>query len=180
MDEISVSGRMADQQVPYERLPYLATYRALAACSRELGRLSDALIAETGALAEALAIPKPIVRRPPGRCIIQIGPVALTFVWLQHALDSVATGELLVNVWHGNVSPRLHHRPERPDEERTRDPATLVWERVLTATADTESAWSWQTDVADAPSLSSAALASLCAEQVGLAYANATVPLEHS
>lgn len=172
MDEISVSDRLSDQQATYDRAPYLTTYRALAACTRELGRFSDELVQLTGAYALAMATPVPVIRRPPGRCIIQLGPVALTAVWLRQTLDAVSTGELMVNVWQGSVSPRLHHRTERPADIRAPEPAVAVWERVLTAAGDTEATWMWHAAAADAPPLCSTDLARECIDQLGLAYVN--------
>lgn len=159
-------------RLPYhERAPYLTTYRALAACTRELSRLSDDLLTHTGTLTTRLAAPPPVVRRPPGRCLIQLGPVALTAVWLRSTLDSVATGELMVNVWRGEVAPRRHHRGERPGEERAPQPATLLWERVLTATAVDEQTWVWQPVASDEMPIRSEALARLCVDRLGDAYA---------
>lgn len=174
MDEITLADRASDQNGLYTRAPFLTTHRALAACTRELARLSDELHEGAGTLSATLGTPVPVVRRPPGRCLIQLGPVALSVVWLRSTPDSAATGQLLINVWRGAIAPRMHHRPERPGEERAPEPATLLWERVLTATGDTEAAWLWEHEAADVPTLDSTALARLCVEQLGVAYVNAT------
>lgn len=170
MDEITMAPAAPDQRSYYERTPYLTTHRALAACTRELSRLSDEVIAGTATLSATLATPPAVIRRPPGRCLIQLGAVALSIVWLRSTLDSVATGELMVNVWHGAIAPRLHHRSERPGEVRTPPPATLLWERVLTAIAVDEQTWAWQPIAADELPLDSAALARLSVEHLGRAY----------
>ena len=47
---------------------------------------------------------EPVVRRSPARCLVQLGPVALTVAWLQRAQGTVADGELLVVVWRGEVA----------------------------------------------------------------------------
>lgn len=171
MDEITMSAPGPDQRSYYERAPYLTTHRALAACTRELSRLSDDLLALTETLSATLAAPRPVVRRPPGRCIIQFGPVALTAVWLRSTPDSVATGELMMNLWRGAVAPRLHHRSERPGQERVPEPATLLWERLLTASAADEQTWVWQPDAADEMPIRSEALARMCVDRLGRAYA---------
>ena len=170
MDEMTMSVPGADRRPYHERAPYLTTYRALAACTRELSRLSDDLLAHTGTLSEGIAAAPAVVRRPPGRCLIQLGPVALTAVWLRSTPDSAATGELMVNVWRGAVAPRRHHRGERPGEERAPEPAILLWERLLTAVADDESTWVWQPAAADEMPIRSDALARMCVDRLGQAY----------
>jgi len=179
MDEITLSERILDQQSSYERAPYLTTHRALAACTRELERLGNELLAGVESLTTTLEAPPAVVRRPPGRCLIQLGPVALTVVWLRSTLDSVATGELMINVWHGAVSPRLHHRSERPGQERAPEPARLLWERVLRPIAVDEQSWGWVPDAADAMPMPSVALARMCADRLGRAYTDHLNQPEH-
>jgi len=171
MSDLTVSERMADQRGLHERLPYLATHRALGACTRELVRLTDAVIADATQLATALGAAKPVVRNPPGRCLVQLGPVALTVVWLRSSPESASTGELLVGVWRGAVAPRMHHRRERPGQERQPAPATLLWERVFTAEAESDITWQWRHAIADLAPVTSSALSELCIAQLGQAYA---------
>lgn len=170
MEETTIAGTASAHRTFYERAPYLTTHRALAACTRELSRLTDELLVGTEGLSAMLAAPAAVVRRPPGRCLIQLGPVALTAVWLRSAPDSAATGELMVNIWRGAVAPRMQHRTERPGQERVPEPAVLLWERVLTAHADDEQTWTWQPAAADEMPLRSEALARTCVDQLGRAY----------
>lgn len=176
MSETTRAGPGRDRRPYGERAPYLTTFGALAACTRELSRLSDELFAQTATLAEALAVPPAAVRRPPGRCLIQLGPVALTAVWLRSTLDSAATGQLMVNVWRGAVAPRRRHRAERPGEERSPEPATLLWERVLTAVAADERTWVWQCASTDEMPIRSEALARMCVARLGEAHAEHAPP----
>lgn len=178
MNETTITERLSDQGGLYERAPYLTTFRALGACTRELARLTDALVDGVEALRATLDTPAPVVRRPPGRCLVQLGPVALTAVWLRSSPDSAATGQLLINVWRGAVAPRMQHRSERPGQERMPEPATLLWESVLIADAATEAAWSWAPETADAPALDARALAATCVEQLRLAYVDTLSPQE--
>jgi hypothetical protein len=148
--------------------PFLASHRAHAACSRELTRLADEIEQAVAALPGVDPQEKAVVRRSPDRCILQLGPVALTFAWLRAAHDPVTEGELLVIIWQGAVAPRVRHEPERP--AKSAQGATPLWEEVLVAAADSEDTWAWQPRAADARSYSSAELAAHCAKRLGRAY----------
>jgi hypothetical protein len=170
------SHRLVDDRPSRYGQPFLASHRALAACTRELARLSDEVVVGVVALAGAVAEEKAAVRRSPDRCIIQLGPVALTLAWLRSSRDSVATGELLVIVWRGAVAPRQQHQPERPATRPTAIPATVLWESVLTAAADSEEAWAWEPRAADMRRCSSKELAARCVEQLRVAYLESEPP----
>ena len=150
--------------------PFLTSHRAFAACSRELTRLTDEVLQAVAHLPAVDAEEKPVVRRSPDRCIIQLGPVALTLAWLRGAQDPVAEGELLVIVWQGAVAPRLRHEPERPIKGPAPAGATPLWEEVLVAAGESEDTWAWQPRAADAPTCSSTELAARCAKRLGAAY----------
>jgi hypothetical protein len=122
---------------------FLSSHRAVAACAREFTRLADDVIERVSALAAALGADKAVVRQSPARCIVQLGPVALTLTWLRKTLDSVADGELLVIGWQGAVAPRALATPER-GLLRTPSPATALWEDLLVAVADNEASWLWR------------------------------------
>ncbi len=157
----------------YHRPPFLGSHRALAACTREFARLSDEVTQGVTALLGTNAEEKPVVRQRPDRCILQLGPVALTIAWLRSTHDSVATGELLVIVWRGTVAPRNKQRePERPLVGPAPVGATLLWEQVLTAVADSEATWSWQPRDSGLAPCSSPELAARCVEQLRTAYLN--------
>jgi hypothetical protein len=170
MAERSSADRHVDGRRGDRGEAFLASHRALAACSRELARLTDEVLLGVEALPEAAAQKEPTVRRSPDRCIVQFGPVALTLAWLRSSLDSVASGELLVMVWRGVVAPRQKHQPERPPRGPAPIGATLLWEQVLTAVAESETSWAWQPREADVGPCSSTELATRCVERLRAAY----------
>ncbi len=153
---------------------FLATHRALGACAREIERLCDEVVRGVAALHVAGLEQKPSVRQSPGRCIVQLGPVALTVTWLRNTLDSVASGELLVIVWRGSVAPRSEHHPEWPAERNQQAAAaTALWEEVFSATGSSESSWRWQSSGKPRREYSSTQLAARCVEKLKGAHAQA-------
>ncbi|MDQ3998129.1 MAG: hypothetical protein M3303_14065 [Gemmatimonadota bacterium] len=169
----SSAERLVNARDANYRQPFLTTHRALAACTRELARLSDEVVLGVTALPGVNAEQKPVVRQSPDRCIVQFGPVALTLAWLRNSHDSIATGELLVIVWRGAVAPRKQHQPERPVTGPTPLPATALWEQVFTAVGDSEANWAWQQHGTDVGQCSSTELAARCVERLGAAYVDA-------
>lgn len=159
----------------HDRRPFLGSYRALAACTRELARLSDEVLRGVAALRGSMAEEKATVRRSPDRCIVQVGPVALTVAWLRQNSASVADGELLVIVWRGAVAPRHQHLPERPATAPRAQGATPRWEQVLTPAGDSEETWSWQS--LDIGRCSSTELAARCIERLRAVYLEREAPL---
>lgn len=155
-----------------DRPPYLSTHRALSACTRELARLTHDVVDGVTALHSTGFAEKPVVRQTPGRCIVQLGPVALTIAWLRSTLDSAADGELLIVVWRGAVAPRGDHKPERAAaDRRTPQAATALWEDVLVAGGESEALWVWQARSTEIAGCSSSALAAQCVERLRAAYA---------
>lgn len=158
--------------------PFLGSHRALAASARELARLGDEIVRGVGALPGAPPAEKTTVRRSPGRCIVQLGPVALTTAWLRGTHDAVNAGELLVIVWQGAVAPRSRRQWERPAVGPAAVGATLLWEQVLTPTGDSEETWAWQPQDGDqAGGCSSAELAARCVARLRTAYLECEVPV---
>jgi hypothetical protein len=145
-------------------------------CTRELARLSDEVVRGVAALSGTPVEHKAVVRQWPDRCIVQLGPVALTLAWLRSSHDSVATGELLAIVWRGAVAPRRTYAPERPDKRPAPLPATALWEQVLTAVGDSEAEWRWQPHHAAAGRCSSTELAASCVERLRVAYLESGEP----
>ena len=158
---------------------FLDSHRALAVCTRELARLADEVVRGVAALAGAAAAEKTTVRRSPDRCIVQLGPVALTIAWLRGTHDAVAAGELLVIVWRGAVAPRPRLQPERPATGPAPLGATPLWEQVLTPKGDSEETWAWQPEDDDdrVERCSSAELAARCVGRLRAAYMEREVPL---
>jgi hypothetical protein len=156
---------------------YTASYRANAACTRELARLHEEI---TSSLADFPvstgddAPEEPVVRRSPARCLVQLGPVALTLAWLQRSQGTVADGELLVVVWRGEVGVRTPQGFERADQRSGASSATALWETVLVVAAQSETSWGWAPAGAPDDALSSSALAQQCVERLRSAYAECT------
>jgi hypothetical protein len=179
MIENSTAERLVDVRGNSHREPFLTSHRALAACARELARLSDEIVRGVTALSGAQVEHKAVVRQSPERCIVQLGPVALTLTWLRSSHDSVASSELLVIVWRGAVAPRKTYEPERPDKRPAPLPATSLWEQVLTAVGNSEAEWAWQPHDAEIGRCSSTELAARCVERLRGAYLDsAEYPLE--
>src|SRR5688500_4515349 len=79
----------ADARGTNHRQSFLSSHRALAACTREFARLSDEIRQSVAALQGVSADEKAAVRQSPDRCIVQLGPVALTIAWLRKGSDLV-------------------------------------------------------------------------------------------
>jgi hypothetical protein len=161
---------------------FISSHRANAACARELARLHDAIadgleawgVGTPRAGADADLAHAPVVRRTPERCLVQVGPVALTVAWLQRAHGTVADGELLVVVWRGAVAVQPPRGFERTVDRTGASSATPVWETVLVANAGSEADWVWmRVGMADV-TLSSAALADQCIDRLRAAHAECT------
>jgi hypothetical protein len=167
-------ARHSDSEERHEHQPFLNTYRAVAACAREFARLSDDVLEGVVALAATGIADKPVVRQAPGRCIVQLGPVALTIAWLRGAQDSIVAGELLIVVWRGSVAKRLMHAPERAPIIPAATTATELWTEVFSAEATDEASWLWRPSSSSELPWSSARLATHCVGQLQRAHAEST------
>lgn len=138
----------AEERLGQSRERFLSSHRAIAACAREFGRLVDEIVEGATLLRTELQIEEEAdVRLTPDRCIVQLGPVALTVAWLRGNLDSLADGRLLVIAWEGTVAKRrLSQIPERVSLPRDVQKATAVavWEGSFVAIAESEASWDWQ------------------------------------
>ena len=153
-DETLVVGR--------ERDSFLGSHRALSVCTREFARLADEIARRTAALRGDVTDEEPKVRLTPERCIVQMGPVALTLSWLRSTPDSAAEGRLLAAVWRGQVAPRPTQVPERA-RGRVAQTATTLWEETLFAEATCEADWRWHPEGGKATGgYDAAALAERC------------------
>ncbi|HEX5180514.1 MAG TPA: hypothetical protein VFW04_14350 [Gemmatimonadaceae bacterium] len=164
------SRPLAESPLWADRPSFLASHRALAICKHELEMLAENVVRGVAALSGAGVEQKSKERLSPGRCIVQLGPVALTITWLRSTIDSVADGDLLVIVWHGSVAPRGEHLPERMTSPRTLVAATALWEEVFVAAGRDQASWVWQPKDASVPGYSSSELALQCVERLRVAY----------
>ena len=169
----NVSERLIDGQDRRLQPAYASSYRAAAACGREVTRLLEAVEAGVAAWYAGGDVDKPIVRRSPSRCIVQCGPVALTITWLQSGRGTVAEGELLVMLWRGAVARRSPRDFERVAERPGESSATALWEEVLVVDAQSEAAWRWASPGTE--TVTSAALADRCVDRLRAAYAECAV-----
>lgn len=153
-----------------ERQPFLATHRATAICSREVGRLVEAVrgaFATTSSVKEAGA---PEVQISPDRCVVQYGPVALTVGWLRRPPDTPDVGELLVMIWRGVIARRGAFRDPERGVATTRT-ATVLFEHTFVAAASDEASWTWRPTSSAGAAFPSADLAQWCVDRLRLAHA---------
>lgn len=122
---------------------FLKSHRAVTAVARELEALSDAIVAAVDALHSAGLTEKPAARRSPGRCAVQVGPVALSFAWLPAPQQDVSAGELLMIVWHGIVGPRRDLQLDRVALAPIPKSAVQLWEGVFHPGVLGAETWRW-------------------------------------
>jgi hypothetical protein len=128
---------------------FLGSSRAVAVCAREFDRLADTIAKRATSAAEKLGA-KAEVQRMPDRCLVQVGPVALSVSWVRERVDTVGTGRLMIAEWQGTVV-----RQPRPADMQTttttnHGPAQLMSEKILRADATGEPDWLWRREpVAD-------------------------------
>lgn len=145
-DELADAAR--ELQV-HDRDTYLGSSRSQPACGRELDRLATEIARRAAAVDPELAGAKAEVRRSPGRCIVQLGPVALTVSWVRSRTDTVSEGRLMIVEWKGVVARGPQLSFERTPARPTGLPATPVSEVVLLADATSEKDWRWRLEADD-------------------------------
>jgi hypothetical protein len=153
-----------------ERPSFLTTHRALSVCTHELELLALSVVRGVAALTDAGLAEKSKDRLSPGRCIVQLGPVALTITWLRSTMGSVADGDLLAIVWRGPVAPAGQHLPERTTTRRPPMAVTSLWEEVFVAAGTDQASWAWQLKTDATASYSSVDIAAHCVERLRMAY----------
>ncbi len=124
---------------------FLDSHRALAVCAREFDRLAEDVAKRVADLEDEAKGWKADVRRSPGRCIVQIGPVALTLSWLRTRAETVSQGRLLVVEWHGSVGANGQQEYVNgvPTVAVTQT-AKVVRETVFLPDASDEKSWTWR------------------------------------
>jgi hypothetical protein len=148
---------------------FLGSSRAVAVCAREFERLADTIAKRATSAAEKVGA-KAEVQRMPDRCLVQLGPVALSVSWVRERVDTVATGRLMIAEWQGTVV-----RQPRPADMQTttttnHGPATLVSERILRADATGEPDWLWRHEPVADLGYVSRDLAAHCVESLLLSH----------
>ena len=153
LDAIADRGDFAPSQA------FLATHRGQAAFAREYARLITAIVADVGGRAKVNPELAPLIRQSPERCIVQLGPVALTMVWLRKGAENTANGELLLILWRGTIAKSGGEPTEYSARRRAVVAPTILWEETLVAAAASEATWSWRSGIADVDGVSSVTLA---------------------
>lgn len=146
---------------------FLGSSRAVAVCAREFERLADTIAKRATSAAEKVGA-KAEVQRMPDRCLVQLGPVALSVSWVRERVDTVATGRLMIAEWQGTVV-----RTPRPADMQTatttnHGPATLMSEKILRADATGEPDWLWRREPVEDHGYASRDLAAHCVESLVL------------
>lgn len=140
-----------------ERETYLGSYRATSALDREFERLGDEVARRAIALGAARDGTTPEIERAPGRCTVQVGPIALSLSWIRSRPDSVADGRLLIIEWEGMIGRRAAGAGHRPRELR---------EDVFRANATRPEDWYWCAEGSVAREYGTRELAALCIESL--------------
>ena len=149
-----------DDRSNQQRDAFLASHRAITHLGREFDRLA-AEVTKRAATVDRDEAEIPLeVHRVPGRCTVQLGPVALTLSWVRTRPDTVGTGRLMIIEWEGQVG--------RPNVATGPNPVPLR-ETVLRADATRVEDWQWRSDDVAGYSYDSTQLAAHCVDS--LAYA---------
>jgi hypothetical protein len=144
---------------------FLGSSRAVAVCAREFERLADG-IAKRAATVSEKAGTKAEVQRMPDRCIVQLGPVALSVSWVRERVDTVATGRLMIAEWQGTVVRASQRPPEMQTKSVPHGPATLMRENILRADATGEPDWLWRRETTADLGYESRDLAAQCVDSL--------------
>jgi hypothetical protein len=149
--------------------PFLESTRAQAVRAKEFDRLATEVARLVAAL-ELAGDVRPEVRRAPDRCIVQLGPVALTISWVRGGSEIVAQGRLLIIEWIGivargkaRISERIERRLSGPPEAA---PASVEHESVLRAAATGADDWLWQPENGSNAGYTSLVLAANCVDSL--------------
>jgi hypothetical protein len=124
---------------------FLDSHRALAVCAREFDRLADDVAKRVMDLEDEAKGLKADVKRSPGRCIVQLGPVALTISWLRTRAETVSQGRLLIVEWTGTVGANgAQEYVNGVPTVAVTQTAKVVSENVYLAEASDEKSWTWR------------------------------------
>ena len=128
-----------------DREDFLDSHRALAVCAREFDRLADDIAKRVLNLQDEAKGLKADVRRSPGRCIVQLGPVALTISWLRTRAETVSQGRLLIVEWNGTVGANgAQEYVNGVPTVAVTQTAKVVRETVFLPDASDEKSWTWR------------------------------------
>jgi hypothetical protein len=155
-----VAPAPSDERGAQQRDAFLGSHRAITHLGREFDRLA-AEVTKRVATVNRDDVETPLeVHRIPGRCTVQLGPVALTLSWVRTRPDTVATGRLMIIEWEGRIGRA----------GSTGGPGAVpLRETVLRADATRVDDWQWRSDEVAGYAYDSNELAAHCVDS--LAYA---------
>ena len=148
-----------DDRAGQQRDSFLASHRAITHLGREFDRLATEVTKRVSTVTRGETEVPLEVHRVPGRCTVQLGPVALTLSWVRTRPDTVATGRLMIIEWEGQVNRGAPAVGPNPIPLR---------ETVLRADATRVEDWQWKSDDVAGYAYDSTELAAHCVES--LAY----------
>ena len=151
-----------------DREDFLDSHRALAVCAREFDRLAEDIAKRVTNLEDEEKGLKANVRRSPGRCIVQLGPVALTISWLRTRAETVSQGRLLIVEWNGTVGANgAQEYVNGVPTIAVTQTAKVVRESVFVPDAGDEKSWTWRREgKTGRKAYRSADLAKACASSI--------------
>ena len=159
--DVVVTPLGGDDRSMQQRDTFLASHRAITHLGREFDRLASE-IAKRAATVNRDDTEVPLeVHRVPGRCTVQLGPVALTLSWVRTRPDTVATGRLMIIEWEGQMA--------RGVAANVGPSPIPLRETVLRADATRVEDWQWKSDDVAGYAYDSTELAAHCVDS--LAYA---------
>ena len=159
--DVVVTSLAGDDRSTQQRDSFLGSHRAITHLGREFDRLASE-IAKRAATVNRDDTEVPLeVHRVPGRCTVQLGPVALTLSWVRTRPDTVATGRLMIIEWEGQMARGV---------AANAGPSPIpLRETVLRADATRVEDWQWKSDDVAGYAYDSTELAAHCVDS--LAYA---------
>lgn len=158
--EVAMSKPLVDDRVSYQKDAFLTSHRAVTHLGREFDRLAAEVTKRVATVNRDDAEVPLEVHRVPGRCTVQLGPVALTLSWVRTRPDTVATGRLMIIEWEGQVAHGTAAVGTR---------AVPLRETVLRADATRVEDWQWRSEDVAGYAYDSSELAAHCVDS--LAYA---------
>ena len=160
----------SDSRFGPDRTNFLTSHRAQSVGAREFGKFADSVVALARRAATEAGCEAPTLRMSPDRCIVQLGPVALTVAHIRTGNDVPPGGQLLAIIWNGIIAPRGDHVPERTGARRVPPPPVSVWEESLVVSAAAETSWHWHPNGIDSTGYTSPELADRCVAQLQTAF----------
>jgi hypothetical protein len=155
-----VTAAPLDERSAQQRDAFLGSHRAITHLGREFDRLAAEVTKRVATVNRDDAETPLEVHRVPGRCTVQLGPVALTLSWVRTRPDTVATGRLMIIEWEGHIGRAASSGGPG---------AVPLRETVLRADATRVDDWQWRSDEMAGYAYDSNELAAHCVES--LAYA---------